>query len=195
MQSLIDDLNNSQGDIFKEEFDLDMDEDVAKISVPDFRDGRFGRFLHDFKNNQTAIIDESSKRCFVMPLDRDAILPPQSLADLFQKMLQGYYNINTTAIRKNMRVVLPALDDMTDVSPKVQSACEDMGIYRLENFSSGGTSQMPLKLISSHSKYCFIFISVFKRSIDLTHDGKFAEFSGKGLIEYNIENIHQLNHN
>lgn len=142
LQSLINDLNSSQSDqdqdIFKEEFDLDMDEDVSKIYVPDFRDGRVGRFLHDFKNNQTAIIDESTKRCFVMPLDRDAVLPPQSLADLIHKMYQGYYDINTTAIRKNMRVILPALDDMTDVSPKVQSACENMGIYRLEKYTSAG---------------------------------------------------------
>lgn len=143
------DLNDSQSDqgvIFKEEFDLDMDEGVSKINVPDFRDGRVGRFLHDFKNNQTAIIDESTKRCFIMPLDRDAVLPPQSLADLVQKMYQGYYDINTTAIRKNMRVVLPAVDDMTDVSPKVQTACENMDIYRLEKFTSGGTSLMSFHL-------------------------------------------------
>lgn len=136
------DLNNSQSDqdFFKEEFDLDMGENVSKISVPDFRDGRVGKFLHDFKNNQTAIIDESSKRCFVMPLDRDAVLPPQSFADLIKKMYQGYYDINTTAIRKNMRVVLPALDDLTDVPPTVQSACDDMDIYRLEKLTNGGKS-------------------------------------------------------
>lgn len=153
------DLNNSQSDqdvIFREEFDLDMDENVSKISVPDFRDGRVGRFLHDFKNNQTAIIDESSKRCFVMPLDRDAVLPPQSLADLIQKMYQGYYDINTTAIRKNMRVVLPALDDLTDVSPKVQSACDDMDIYRLEKSTNGGKA-----LISNLKRKMSLLSSLF----------------------------------
>lgn len=127
-----------QDKFFKEEFDLDLEEDVSKIYVPDFRDGRVGRFLHDFKSNQTAIIDEASKRCFVMPLDREAVLPPKSLADLISKMYMGYYDINTTTIRKNMRVILPALEDLSSVSPKVQSACTDMNIYRLEKYENGG---------------------------------------------------------
>lgn len=139
MQSLFNDQNASeQDDFFKEEFDLDLDDDVSKIYVPDFRDGRVGRFLHDFKSNQTAIIDETSKRCFIMPLDRDTVLPPKSLADLINKMYMGYYDINTTAVRKNMRVVLPALDDLSSVSPKIQNACSNMNVYRLEKYVSGG---------------------------------------------------------
>lgn len=165
LQSLMNDLNNSQSDqddIFKEEFDLDMDADVSKIYVPDFRDGRVGRFLHDFKNNQTAIIDESTKRCFIMPLDRDAVLPPQSLADLIQKMYRGYYDINTTAIRKNMGVILPALDDFTDVSPRVQTACENMSIYRLEKFTSGGTSIMPYSECHEYLNKLYMYLFLFQ---------------------------------
>lgn len=141
---LNDDNNSSEKDIgfFKEEFDLDLspEGESAKINVPDFRDGRTGRFLHDFRSNQTAIIDESNKRCFVMPLDREAVLPPASLADLIQKMYSGYYDINPKVIQKKMRVVTPALDDLSSVSPKIQEACDSMSVYRLEKYVGGGNS-------------------------------------------------------
>lgn len=117
--------------------DLTEENSYAKINVPDFRDGRVGRFLHDFKGNQTAIIDESSKRCFVMPLDRNAILPPKSLADVILKMYMGYYDINTTSIRKNMRVVTPALTDLSPISQNIQLACDGMDIYQLEKYVGG----------------------------------------------------------
>lgn len=117
--------------------DLTEDNSYAKINVPDFRDGRVGRFLHDFKGNQTAIIDESTKRCFVMPLDRNAILPPKSLADVILKMYMGYYDINTTSIRKNMRVVTPAVTDLTTISQNIQMACDGMDIYQLEKYVGG----------------------------------------------------------
>lgn len=127
---------------FSEEFDLDLsdDESYAKIDVPDFRGGRSGRFLHDFKENQTAIIDNDAKRCFVMDLDRKMVLPPQSMADLIQKMYSGYYEIDTTAIRKNMRVITPELDEdgLALISSKVQESCNGMKVYQLENFTSGG---------------------------------------------------------
>lgn len=133
------DLNDDR-DYFREEFDLDLSEDnsMAQINVPDFRDGRIGRFLHDFKYNQTAIIDESKKRCFIMPLDREVILPPKSLADVIQKMYSGYYDINTTSVRKNMRVVTPAISDLSSISQNIQYACNDMDIYRLEKFVGSG---------------------------------------------------------
>lgn len=171
LQGLFDDAVN-QGNFFREEVDLDFSDDnaLAKINVPDFRDGRYGRFLHDFKSNQTAIIDESAKRCFIMPLDRSAVLPPKSLADLILKMYTGYYDINPTEINKKMRVVTPALTDLTSVSPNIQNACDSMDVYRLEKYISG----------------------VFKRSARLTNDGKFAEFSGN-YIHYDIINIDDLN--
>lgn len=123
---------------FNEEFDLDMDQNVAKINVPDFRDGRSGRFLHDFQNNQTAIIDQSAGRCFLMPLDRNTVLPPSSLADLIQKMYAGYYDIDTSAIRKKMRVITPEITDFSTVSNKIQLACDHLKAYRLEEFVGGG---------------------------------------------------------
>lgn len=39
--------------------------------------------------NYTAIVDVSNKRCYITPLDRSLVVPPQSLYDLFMKMRDG----------------------------------------------------------------------------------------------------------
>lgn len=96
---------------FREEIELDGDNDddgYARVDVPDFKDGRRGRFMHDFKENQSAIIDTTTGRCFIMPLDRETTLPPTSFVDLMKKMGTGYYNIDTERVRRQMRVVTPA---------------------------------------------------------------------------------------
>lgn len=177
-------MSNSEGDsqpeqdndvtdqFFKEEFELGLsdDENYSKIDVPVFRGQRQGRFLHDFKFNQSGIIDKDSGRCFLMPLDRETVLPPKSLRDLIEKMWNGYYNINTNTVRKNMRVITPELTDLSDVSPRITKECEDMKIYRLEKLVSG----------------------VYKRSADLHEHAKFAEFGGKYISVIDIQNIEDI---
>lgn len=118
--------------------DLSDDESYSKINVPLFKGGRRGRFIHDFKINQTGIIDGDAGRCFIMPLDRETVLPPKSLYDLLIKMWDGYYNIDTERVRKNFRVVLPELPDLSNVSPKIANECKNMKVYWLEKFTSGG---------------------------------------------------------
>ena len=39
--------------------------------------------------NKTGIIDLDGHRCFVMPLNRQRVLPPRSLFDLIRKMWDG----------------------------------------------------------------------------------------------------------
>ncbi|KAJ9578195.1 hypothetical protein L9F63_005584 [Diploptera punctata] len=82
--------NDKNEGFFQEEFDIDLEnENYEKINVPDFRDGRRGRFIHDFNSNKTGIIDLDGHRCFVMPLNRHRVLPPRSLFDLIRKMWDG----------------------------------------------------------------------------------------------------------
>ncbi|KAH8276427.1 hypothetical protein KR018_006916 [Drosophila ironensis] len=159
---------------FREDVELDgeSDEDgYAKVDVPDFKDGRRGRFMHDFKENQSAIIDTTTGRCFIMPLDRETTLPPTSFADLMKKMGTGYYNIDTERVRRQMRVVLPPITDASMFSERIANECYEMKTYMLEKFVSG----------------------VSKRSADPLPDaGKYAEFMGKGLIEYDLANIAEV---
>jgi len=157
-------------DFFKEEFELGLgdDDSFSKIDIPDFRDGRTGRFYHDFKYNQSAIVDVEAGRCFIMPLDRSTVEVPRNFFDLIVKMQQGEYNIDTTVVKKNMRVVLPAVSDMSEIAPGIADECEGKRTYMLEKYVSG----------------------VFKRSISaIPSSGKFAEFSGKHIEEYNLYNI------
>ncbi|XP_030383551.1 integral membrane protein 2B [Scaptodrosophila lebanonensis] len=166
-ESIVDD------NYFREEIELDSSDDdsYAKIDVPDFKDGRRGRFMHDFKENQSAIIDTTNNRCFIMPLDRDTTLPPSSIVDLVQKMGSGYYNIDTERVRRNMRVITPRITDLSLISERIANECYDMKVYMMERFVSG----------------------VAKRSAEpLPDSGKFAEFMGKGVIEYDIANIAEV---
>lgn len=164
-------INNK---FFKEEFEIkdDEKESYSDIKIPDFREGRRGRFIHDYKNNQTTIVDEDAKRCFIYPLDYTTTLPPQSMLDVIIKMQTGYYYPDTNVLRKKMRVVTPELEhDDEYVSEKIKSVCSRMHIYKLEPFVGG----------------------VYKRSImSMTDDAKFAEFAGKGVVELDLVNLDEI---
>lgn len=176
MESLFPQLddNTIRDKFFKEEFEIkdDEKESYADVKIPDFRDGRRGRFIHDYKNNQTTIVDEDGNRCFIYPLDYTTTLPPKSMLDVIIKMQTGYYYPDTNILRKKMRVITPELDhDDEYVSDKIKSTCKRMHIYKLEPFVSG----------------------VFKRSAEvLSKNAKFAEFAGKNLLEIDLINIDSL---
>jgi len=158
---------------FREELELDLDDQkYAKVEVPDFKNGRMGRFIHEFDSNKTAIVDQTAKRCFIMPLDRDRVLPPKSMYDMMEKMWQGYYSVNTNRVRETMRVVLPPLDDLSDLGDYIQQECEDKTTYRLEKTTN----------------------RIFKRSVDKPASLPFTEFTGLATMEYDIVNLNELDH-
>jgi integral membrane protein 2B len=143
---------------FKEDIEIkdDDSDSYADIKIPDFHDGRSGRFIHDYKNNQTTIVDETAKRCFVYPLDYSTTLPPKSIADVFMKMQTGYYFPNTSELRKKMRVVIPELDHDDDfISGKTASVCDNKKIYRLEPFVSGVYKRSAELTVNDHSVWAF----------------------------------------
>lgn len=177
MESEISSLNSDtiKEKWFKEEVEFKDDEtdSYTDIKIPDFKDGRRGRFIHDFKNNQTTIVDESANRCFIYPLDYETTLPPTNMADVFIKMQTGYYFPDTNVLRQKMRVILPELDEDDEmISSRTAVICNNMKIYKLESFVSG----------------------VFKRSVqeNLSEHAKFAEFTGKNMIYYDFLNINEL---
>ncbi|KAG5898942.1 hypothetical protein JTB14_004665 [Gonioctena quinquepunctata] len=163
-------LKNIFKDFFQENFELDDEQKYEKIDVPTFADGRNGRFIHDFNSNTTGIIDITGKRCFVMPLNRKTVLPPKSLLDLIQKMWEGYYKVDTELVRESMRVQLPPISDSKTVGAYIANECEGMPIYRLERYVGG----------------------VVKRSADPHSEAKFAQFAGKGITQFNIINLKEV---
>lgn len=161
---------NEMGDFLQEQFELDLEkESYEKIDVPDFRDGRSGRFIHDFNTNMTGIIDVTGKRCFVMPLNRHVVLPPRSLFDLIHKMWDGYYKVNTEVVRETMHVSTPPLtkDDLKTVGNYISRECDGLPVYKLEKYVGG----------------------VVKRSAELPDEAKFAQFAGTSIIEFDIVNL------
>jgi len=155
---------------FEEEFDIDMEfEQYERIEVPNFSHGKRGRFVHDFSKNMTGIIDIDEGRCFVLPLNRSQVLPPQSLFDLVVKMKAGYYDIDTQVVRDMYRVVTPPITDFKSLGYYIGRECAKLPTYRLERITS----------------------PVYKRSVD-EHNNKvvFSEFAGKGIHEIQIVNLH-----
>uniref|UniRef100_A0A336MAC6 Integral membrane protein 2 n=1 Tax=Culicoides sonorensis TaxID=179676 RepID=A0A336MAC6_CULSO len=166
-----DDIEKVNDNFLKEEFSI-IDEDsesYSKINVPKLDTGRGATFLHDFKQNQTGIIDKEAKRCFFMPLDSETVLPPRDLRDLIRKLYTGYYNIDTVVLRKTMRVKVPEVTDKSLVSQRIVNECDGMKIYELEKIVSG----------------------VSKRSVD-TKPAIYTQFAGKGFDTYHIANLDEL---
>ena len=166
------DFIESIGSYLQEEFELDLENQVyEKIDVPDFQNGRSGRFIHDFGVNTTSIVDITGKRCFVMPLNRNIILPPRSLYDLIHKMRDGYYKINTEVLRETMQIIIPPLnkDEIKLLGSYIAKECNGLPIYKLEKFVSG----------------------VVKRSIEPENKLRFAQFAGNQILELDI-NINPL---
>ena len=59
------------------------------------------------------ILDTDKNRCFIMDLDRTEIEPPRTLMEVIEQMNNGAYNLNMDEIRKEMRVVKPALGQLS----------------------------------------------------------------------------------
>lgn len=161
-----DSLESSNQLFFKQEFEIDIEyETFEQIDVPDFSGGRRGRFIHDFSANKTGIIDLDGRRCFVMPLNRSRVLPPDSLFDLVLKMRAGYYEVDTEVVRETMRVVTPPITDYSTLGFYIARECSRLPTYTLERITK----------------------PVFKRSIDESTTGlTFSEFAGKKISQYQL---------
>jgi integral membrane protein 2B len=159
---------NGGNSFFDEEFDIDLEfGQYEQIEVPDFSNGRKGRFIHDFAKNKTGIIDIESGRCFVLPLNRSQVLPPQSLFDLVVKMKTGYYDIDTEIVRETYRVVTPPVTDFKNLGYYIGRECARLPTYRLERITS----------------------PVYKRSISEEPNVIFHEFAGVKIHEFHIVNL------
>ncbi|XP_017886884.1 integral membrane protein 2C [Ceratina calcarata] len=155
----------------KERFEFDLEnEQYEKIDVPDFRGGRKGRFVHDFRVNMTGIIDIDGQCCFVMPLNRRTTLPPRNMYDLLQKMQDGYYEVETEVVRETMKVITPPLTDLSVIGAYIARECQDLPTYLLTKINGSSTN-------------------VVKRSIS---NGVFGQFAGKYITEFDILNLEDI---
>lgn len=153
---------------FKENFEIDLKDDSYEKIDPILPLGNSARFIHDFSSNVTGIVDVEGKRCFVMPLNRSSVLPPKSLYDLLFKMSSGYYAVDTSNIMHNMRIIKPAIEDLSEYGIYISKDCANYPTYKLEKIVSG----------------------VFKRSVS-TGSKTFSAFSGR-MDSFHIVNYHEI---
>ncbi|XP_074595445.1 integral membrane protein 2B-like [Brevipalpus obovatus] len=154
---------------FDEEFDFDPKSPlVERIEVPDFSEGRRGRYVHDFMMNVTGIVDLEEDRCFVLPLNRSMIYPPHSAIDLIIKLKSGFYDVDTEIIRESYRVVTPPVTDIKSYGFYIARECEKFPTYRLEKITS----------------------RVFRRDTHIEGvKSVFTEFAGPKISQIHITNL------
>ncbi|KAJ0182172.1 hypothetical protein K1T71_002894 [Dendrolimus kikuchii] len=158
--ALDDDTSDDLVNALREEFDIDPT--VEKISV--FDNGRQVNFIHDFETNVTGIVDDD--RCFMMGLDLDSVLPPESLAE----GMQGGEEFDVSRVHTTLHAVLPALRDMAYVASMLVERCGSKPIYKLEKEEG---------------------LVIRKRSLDAPqHD--YMQFAGKHVQEIEIANMNDL---
>lgn len=157
---------------FDQEFDIDTEtEQYERIEVPDFSDGRRGRYIHDFSMNITGIVDLEEDRCFIIPLNRSMVYPPQNLADLVLKLRSGFYEVDTEIVRETYHVETPAITDFRSLGLYIARECGNLPTYRLK------------KVLSP----------VFKRSADeVGIKSMFTEFAGAKVSQIYIVNLHNI---
>jgi len=90
------------------------------------------RFVHDFSINITGIIDVENRRCFVMPLLRNYVHPPEALFELLYRMSSGYYSADINKILSDYRMVQPAINDLSDYGLYISKDCADFVTFKLE---------------------------------------------------------------
>lgn len=131
-----DDMETSDSEktnLFREElsFNNHDTEQILTVDFLDFKNGKSGRFIHVLSSNQTAIVDKTSNRCFVMPLDPDTNIIPEEILNMSNDK-----DLNTERVRKNMEIITPKMEDLSELSPRIQQQCAGMNIYKLEKHNS-----------------------------------------------------------
>jgi len=173
------DISKSHVERLKQHFEVDPNFEYEKIEVPRFGFHRPAMFVHDFKQNLTAIVDLKGRRCFIKPLDRQRITPPQNLVDLVRKMEQGYYEQNTAIIRERYVAggtpLKPSQLRSLD-SWMISQQCSSMTSYMLEPSKSATEDDVADTDLQNRKK----------RDVAGTQD--FIQFiPKKGLVEYVID--------
>ncbi|CAG0916625.1 unnamed protein product [Notodromas monacha] len=183
----------------------------AEVEVPDFKGGRHGKFLHDFRKNLTAIVDMTGGRCFVLPLDTEHVLPPQSLANVFQDMKNGRFQVDTAVIRETMRVIWPPIEDVASLGVYIGWACQHRQTFRLEKIDPETYCESPPcgnleeiqkeifekvhDMVESEGDIVRYKRDVSPKGIEDEKNSNqivkkrglvFAEFAGKNVVEFDI---------
>lgn len=148
------------------EFDFDIDVEEENYEVMELPEIFLGRYMHDFKENLTVIIDQLRERCYILALDRTLVPPPRNMFDMILKMKQGVYNVDLQEIKKNYRVLGDELDSLEGLGFLIPRACFNKQTYRLEEMVGN------------------VMVKREAPKMEM-----FGEFTGSAIIQYHIEGL------
>ncbi|OWA51901.1 hypothetical protein BV898_16362 [Hypsibius exemplaris] len=127
---------------FQQQFELDIKKQLFEIlqvpKVPLLGLGRPARFIHDFSLNLTAILDMQSQDCYVMPLNRSIIKPPQDLLEFFRGLEDGTYTVDGDAVRQTYYADPLPVQDLSALGPFISRECRRSPTYMLVSRETDG---------------------------------------------------------
>lgn len=118
---------------FEEHVELDKENGYyEKVEVPEFDECRKAVIVHDFRTNLTVIADEDRGHCFVKPLNRTNVKPPQDFFDLLIKIKTGYYLPDATVIHQRYSVIQTPVHNLQPFGYYIWQMCKNYDTYWLE---------------------------------------------------------------
>lgn len=93
------------------------------------------------------------KRCFVIPLDRDAVIfLPSFVLDMARRMTNKHTDVRV--IVKTMKIQFPRLQDMSSLGESIARECNSMKTYSLVKANLGpGTLCINMFPLSEYQNY------------------------------------------
>lgn len=160
---------------FQQQFELDLQKQLWEVlqipRVPSLGLGRPARFIHDFNLNLTAILDMQSKDCYIMPLNRSVVKPPQDLFEFLRGLEDGTYTVDGSAIRQNYVANPIPFTDLTSLGPFIAGECANSAIYTLLKLDNADGDRVRRDVAASGAAVDHVV---------------FGEFAGKSLHTVNI---------
>lgn len=139
---------------FNQTIEYNPADKITKIQVSKLGDFSRATIVHDFDLNLTAIADRDNEQCFVLPLDRQSVIPPKNMFDLIIKMQTGYYKPDVLMIEKQFNVELPAITNIDQFGPYIKSDCSKFTTWRLVEKPQRSKRSVGCPPLKNHLGYC-----------------------------------------
>uniref|UniRef100_A0A8C8DNL3 Integral membrane protein 2 n=1 Tax=Oryzias sinensis TaxID=183150 RepID=A0A8C8DNL3_9TELE len=105
--------------------------EIISVPVPNFEDGDPADIVHDFDRRMTAYLDLSLDKCYVIPLNTSAVMPPRDLLDLLINVKAGTYLPQSYLVHEEM-VVTERLERVDQLGYFINNLCRNKETYKLQ---------------------------------------------------------------
>ncbi|RVE58505.1 hypothetical protein OJAV_G00209850 [Oryzias javanicus] len=105
--------------------------EIISVPVPNFEDGDPADIVHDFDRRLTAYLDLKLDRCYVIPLNTSAVMPPKDLMELLVNVKAGTYLPQSYLVHEEM-VVTERLERVDKLGYFIYNLCRDKETFKLQ---------------------------------------------------------------